>query len=194
MNCETFNDRLPEYLEDTLSAAEQAAAREHLGKCAGCQQALAQQEALAKSIRLSFQLETQRLSLHPTTKQNILNALKRREFPPTVWESLQAFFAVLRRHPAWVGSAFLCLVLLITGGRFYFGSGRHSSTQATVKNDRITYVIDVPIQTEVHVYRRQNNMVVDAIVTETVVINGSFSENTKPWPSSQPKINQWKPL
>jgi predicted anti-sigma-YlaC factor YlaD len=189
MNCEDFNDRLPEFLEDTLSTADQAAAREHVRKCVACRQASAQQEALAKTIRLSFQLETQRLSLHPTTKQNILNALKRREFPPTVWESVQAFFAVLRRHPASVGSAFLCLVLLITGGRFYLDSAKYSPAQATLKDNRITYDIDIPIQTEMHVFRRQNNMVVDAVVTESSAIDASFSENMRSSPSLQPRIN-----
>ena len=113
MNCENFNDRLPEYLEDTLSTAEQAAAREHVQKCGACQQALAQQEALEKSIRLSFHRETQRLSLHPETKRNILNAVKRPEFRPTAWENVQGFFAVLWRHPAWAGAVLVCLAVLI---------------------------------------------------------------------------------
>src|SRR5271157_2737664 len=147
MNCENFNDRLPEYLEDTLSIAEQAAAGEHVQKCGACQQALAQQEALAKSIRLAFNRETQRLSLRPETRLNILNALKRPEFPPTAWENVQAFLTVLWRHPAWAGTVFLCLVLLICGSRFYLDSAKHPFAQSSVKNDRVTYLIDVPIQT-----------------------------------------------
>src|ERR1700722_3202572 len=165
MSCEDFNDRLPEFLEDALSTADQAAAREHVQKCVACQQALAQQEALAKTIRLSFHRETQRLSLRPETKRNILNTLKRPEFPPTAWENIQGFFAVLWRHPAWAGTVLLCLVLLVSGRRFYQDSARPSSAQATVKDNRITYYIDIPIQTEMHVYRRQKNMVVDAVVT-----------------------------
>jgi hypothetical protein len=189
MNCENFNDRLPEYLEDTLSTAEQAAAREHVQRCGACRQALAQQEAFAKSIRLSFNRETQRLSLRPEQKRNILNALKQPEFSPTAWEKIQAFFAVLRRHPAWAGTVLLCVVLLICGSRFYLDSAKQSSGQATVKDDRITWVIDVPIETEMHVYRRQNNMVVDAVVTEISVVDASFSENIRSSPSSQPHIN-----
>jgi hypothetical protein len=189
MNCENFNDGLPEFLEGSLSSAEQAAARQHVQKCVACQQALAQQEALARSIRFSFNLETQGLALRPETKRNILNALKRPKFAPTAWERVQAFCAVLWRHPAWAGTVLLCLVLLISGGRFYQDSAKLSSTQATVKDDRITYDIDVPIQTEMHVYRRQNNMVVDAVVTEITVIDASFSKNTRSSPSSQPHIN-----
>jgi predicted anti-sigma-YlaC factor YlaD len=189
MNCENFNDRLPEYLEDTLSTADQAAAREHVQKCDACKKALAQHEALAKSIRLSFHRETQRLSLRPETKRNILNALKRPDYPPIAWERIQAFFALLWRHPAWAGTVLLCLVLLISGSRFYLDSTEQSSAQATLKDNRITYDIDIPIQTEMHVYRRENNMVVDAVVTESSVIDASFSENMRSSPSSQPHIN-----
>ncbi len=189
MNCENFNDWLPEYLDETLSAAEQAAAREHVQKCGACQRALAQQEAFAKSIRLSFNHETQRLYLRPETRRNILNAQKRPGLPPTAWENIQTFFAVLWRHPTWAGAVLLCLVLLISGSRFHLRSAKHSSPQATVKDDRITYVIDVPIQTQMHVYHRQNNMVVDAVVTEISVIEASFSENTRASHSLQPHIN-----
>ena len=189
MNCENFNDRLPEYLEDTLSTADQAAAREHVQKCGACKNALAQQEALAKSIRLSFHRETQRLSLRPETKRNILNALKRPEFPPTAWERIPAFFAVLWRHPAWAGTVLVCLVLLISANRLYLDLARHSSSQTTVKDDRITCVINVPIQTEMRVFRKQNNMVVDAVVTDISVIDASFSENIRSSPSSHSHIN-----
>jgi hypothetical protein len=194
MNCENFNDCLPEFLEDTMSTAEQAAAREHVQKCAACQQALAQQEALARSIRLLFARDTQRLSLRPETKRNILNALKQPKIPPTAWERIQTLFAFFRRHPAWAGTAVLCLALLISGRRIYLNSAKRSSTQATVKDNRITYDIDVPIQTEMHIYRRENNMVVDAVVTEMSVIDASFSEPMRSSPLSQPNINKHNTL
>jgi hypothetical protein len=189
MNCEDFNDRLLEYLEDALSTADQAAAQEHVQKCGVCQKALAHQEALSKSIRFSFHRDTQRLSLRPETKRNILNALKRPAMPLTPLERVQAFFAVLWRHPAWTGTVLVCLVLLIPASRLCLDSARRSSAQATVKEDRITCVINVPIQTEMRAFRRQNNMVVDAVVTENSTIDASFSENMRSSHSSQPPIN-----
>jgi Putative zinc-finger len=189
MNCENFAEQLPEYLDGALSETEQAVAEEHIQKCGVCQSMLAQQEAFAKSLRLSFERETQGLSLRPEVKRNILNALKRPEFPPTARENIQAFFAFLWQHPAGAGTVLFCLVLLIFGRRFYQDSANYSSTQGTAKDDRITYVIDVPIQTEMHVYRRQNNMVVDAVVTEISVIDASFSENTRSAPLSNSHIN-----
>src|SRR5260370_37117322 len=103
MNCENFNEWLPEYLDETLSTAEQAAAREHVQKCGACQQAVARQEAFAKSIRLSFNRETQGLSLSAETRQSILSALKQQRLQPTSWERLRTFFAVLWRKPVWAG-------------------------------------------------------------------------------------------
>src|SRR5689334_16066344 len=118
MNCENFNNRLPEYLDDTLSAAEQAAAREHLQKCGSCQRALAHHEALAESIRLSFTGATQRLSLRPETRLNILNALERPKRSRPFWETIQALLTIPWRHPAWAGTVLLCLGLLIFSSRF----------------------------------------------------------------------------
>jgi hypothetical protein len=190
MNCENFNDRLPEYLDETLSLAEQTTAREHVQKCGACQQALARQEAFAKSIRLSFNRETQGLSLRPETRRNILNALKRPELRPTAWESIQTFFAVLWRQRARAGAVLLCLWLIIAGSHLHRHPAQHSSPQASAPEARNIYVIDVPIQTEMHVHRRQNNMVVDAVVTKVSIINASSSENIGPPPSSKPSSNQ----
>jgi hypothetical protein len=176
-------------LEDTLSAADQAAAREHVEKCGVCQKTLAQQETFENSIRLSFHRETQGLSLRPETKRTILNAVKRAESSPTLSESIQAFFAAIRRYLAWVGIVVVCSVLLISARRFYLGSTMNSSAQATVKDDRITCVINVPIRNEMPVYRKENNTVVDAVVIENSVMDAGFSENIRSFPSSQPHIN-----
>ncbi|MDB6017973.1 MAG: hypothetical protein JWR19_2462 [Pedosphaera sp.] len=180
MNCENFNDRLPEYLDETLSTTEQAAAREHVQKCGACQQAVARQEALAKSIRLSFNRETQGLSLSAETRQNILNALKQPSLQPTSWERLRACCAVLWLKPVRVGLVLLCLLLLISGSRFHRQRAERSTLPATAQAASDIYVIDVPIETEMHFYRRQNNRVVDAVVTGVSVIDASFSGNLSP--------------
>jgi anti-sigma factor RsiW len=166
MNCEEYNERLPEYLDETLPAAEQAAAREHVQKCGACRQAAARQEAFGKFIRLSFHRETQGLSLSPKSRQNILDALQHEETQP-----LRAFFAVVWRKPVWAGLAFLCLSL------FIFGS--YINRQAISREADATYVVDVPMGTETYFYRRQNNRVVDAVVTGVLDANfsGNFTQN-----------------
>ncbi|MDB6037902.1 MAG: hypothetical protein JWM99_1743 [Verrucomicrobiales bacterium] len=189
MNCGDFNDRLPEYLDDALSATQGAAAREHLQKCSDCQRVLAREETFGKTFRSSLNRETQILSLNPAVRRNILNAAKQPPVPPTAREIIRAYFAILWRRPAAAGIAFLCFVSLIFAHRFYPGSAKHSFAQAIMEDERITYAIDVPIQTPIHVYRRQNNMVIDAVVTGISVIDASFSENMRPSASAQPPIN-----
>ena len=183
MNCESFNDRLPEYLDGALPAAEQADAAEHVQKCGDCRRALARQEAFAKSIRLSFDRETKGLSLRPETRRNILNALEP-GVRPSVWESIRASSAIVWRQPAWSGAVLFCLLLIISGSHFY-----RRPTKDTVMGGRNDCVIDVPLQTEAYVYRTQNNMVVDAVVTVTGVAEGGFSETIRPSTSSKPHIN-----
>lgn len=172
MNCEKFNDQLPEFLDETLSAAEQAAAREHVQNCVACRQALAREEALAKSIRLSFDLETQNLSLSAETRQSILKAWKQRELGrASAWERLREWCTIHPWKPALAGLVFFCCVLLFISG------SRLLPPQPPARGSGEIYIIDVPMQAEVHLYRRQGNRVVDALVTGATVINASFLES-----------------
>ncbi|HZM01635.1 MAG TPA: zf-HC2 domain-containing protein [Candidatus Saccharimonadales bacterium] len=168
MNCETFNDLLPEYLDETLPAGEQAAVREHVLKCGTCQRTLAREEASAKSIRFSFNRETEGLSLRPEIRQNILIAANQPEAAPSIRENIRACWASLWRQPAWAGAVLFCLLLLVFGALFYLHPAKRSSAQAS------TYVIDVPLQTETYIYRRHNNTVVDAVVTGVSVIDAKL--------------------
>lgn len=179
MNCENFNDQLPEYLDGTLADGEQAAAREHVEKCVGCQRALAWQEAFAKTLRLSMNRQTQGLSLRPEMRRNIKKATEARAPLPTVLESIRAFFAFNWRRPAWAGAAMLGLLLLVFGNYFYQHPAKDFVQRIADKGDRYTYVINIPIQTETHVDRNQNNMTVDALVTGDSVIDLSFAEDNK---------------
>jgi hypothetical protein len=156
MNCEIFNQRLPEYLDEALAAGELAAAREHVQSCDVCQRAVARQEAFAKSIRLSIEREIGGLSLAADTRRNILSAVTRPERRET--------FAFFWRHPVWVGAAVLALLISI-------GFIRVS------KINRDVCVVDVPIRAEAHFYHRERGLVVDDMVTETTVIDAAYSEN-----------------
>jgi Putative zinc-finger len=184
MNCENFNDQMPEYLDGSLTTAQQASARQHVEKCLDCQRALARQEAFAKSIRLSLNRETEGLSLRPDTRRNIVKA-----FEPTRRASIWLFFEAIWRRPAWVGIVLTGLLLLISGRHFYRHPAKIPAQQTAAKDGRFTYAINVPIQTETQIDRRQNNMAVDAVVTGAGVIDLSFSEDNRQSPSMNPNIN-----
>ncbi len=184
MNCEDFNDQLPEYLDESLTAAQQTAAWEHVEKCIDCQRALARQQAFAKSIRHSLSQKTQGLSLRPEVRRNIVKA-----FEPTHQASIWSFFEAVWRRPVWVGVVLLGLLLLTFSNHFYRHPAKIPAQQTAAKDGRLTYAINVPIQTETHINRRQNNMAVDAVVTGVGVIDLSFSEDNRPSPSMKPNIN-----
>lgn len=192
MNCEQFNDRLPEYLDETLSAAEQFAAREHIQNCPACRQALASEEAFAKSIRLSFERETQRLSLGAEARQNILRACTQRELQPTSsWQRLLAFFMDSPWKPVWAGLVLLGIVLFISGNRLLHRQPVSlASFQPVARESADIYVVDVPIEAETHLYRRQENRVVDAVVKGATVINATFSESPSPASSLKRHVHQ----
>jgi anti-sigma factor RsiW len=150
MNCEKFNEQMLEYLDETLPAAEQSAARDHIQTCHECQRSLARQQAFAKSIQGSFVMDTQGLALRPETKRNILSSVRRGNIFEIFWV-----------RAALAGAAVACLAaFLITGARYH----------SMAKTNHDTLVVDVPTQTQTHIYRRQKNMVIDDVVTETTDI------------------------
>ena len=51
MNCQAFENHLDEYLEGVLANAAYNAAAAHLQRCSGCQQRLAQMQALRAALR-----------------------------------------------------------------------------------------------------------------------------------------------
>ena len=179
MNCEQFNDQLPEYLDKTLPAAALAAARDHVHQCDACQRNLARQEALAKSIRFSLHQETEGLSLSPEARRNILNTLNQKKLPAiprdNILDRILDFFAILWRQPARAGAILLCLLLFISGSHFVLRQVIPASPPPTARDKRITYTFNVPIQATRHVDRRQGNMIVDSVVTEVGVVDADFS-------------------
>lgn len=176
MNCESLTDRLPEYLDGTLPATEHAAAQQHIEECAVCRQAVVRQKAFAKSVQLTLNREVQGLSLSAKTRQNILDALKQPEpEPATSWKRLASYLTIAWRKPTWAGLAFVCLLLFIFGNRFYLQPARRSAPQAMAHEAGDIYVVDVPIESETHFFRRQNGNVVDTVVKGAGLISANFS-------------------
>jgi anti-sigma factor RsiW len=179
MNCETFNDRLPECLDGALTETEAVAASAHARECAACRKELARQERLAKAMRGSLERDARGLSLSVETRQRILRTLETKESTPTDWGGIRTLFAVTRERIALGGTVTLCLLLSFCGGYLYLRSKNSPPRQAS--DDKLySYNVDVPLQTEIHVFRAQGDTIVDAIITEAGVAEASFVENTVP--------------
>ncbi|MGO8700881.1 MAG: zf-HC2 domain-containing protein [Limisphaerales bacterium] len=178
MKCEDFSDKLPEYLDGMLSVAEQAAAQEHLQQCTRCQRLLQHQGALAKLLRFALDQETHGLSLDLETRRNILDAWRQPKPRRKAWDRAPAWLALIWRRPAWTGAVLLSLLLLISGAILY----RHpaASTALPSTATKSFCVIDVPIQTKIHVSRNENNIMVDAVIPGVMVAQATFSRDTIP--------------
>jgi anti-sigma factor RsiW len=180
MNCEDFNDKLPEFLDGLLSAPEQTATREHLQQCLCCQKSWRHQAVLAKSIRLAFKQETDGLSLNPETRRNILNACNQREPRRKASDGVLAWLAAIWRRSAWTGAVLFLLLLLIFRGVLYDRPTTAPALPSATAPPRKLCVIDVPIKTKIHVSRTEKNMMVDAVIPSVMVAQATFSGEAKP--------------
>ena len=187
MNCGTFHDLLHEYLDERLDAEDQAAAREHLRQCDACRRAFLREQALAKSMRQFLDRATAGLSVRPGLRQNVLQALKPEPVASNNWWSAWQRFISIR--PAGAVAALLGVVLLFVGIQFYRRAAKDATPQTIAQTGHYTCVINVPMQTQTHVFRRQDNTVEDVIVSSTSVGHASFLEDrepSSPKPSSNP--------
>lgn len=140
MTCQEFTDQLPDYLDETLDAAERADAQRHLEACRECQLALRRTHALGRSLQCALERETAHLALTPDRRETILRAA--RSVPAEVPAGRSAW-RWLFGHPlrALAAAAALAAVLLVTGQL-----QRQRSERAKHDRARSTWSIDVPFQ------------------------------------------------
>ena len=189
MNCETFHDLLHEYLDETLDAEFQAATREHLRQCDACRHACLREQAFAKSMGLSLDRATAGLSVRPGMRQYVLQALESKPAPSNAWWRAWQRLISIRLRPAGAVATLLGGLLLFVGIQLYRQTAKVAAPQTIAQTGRHPCVINVPIQTQTHVFRRQDNTIEDAIASSTGVGNASFFENSEqpsPKPSSKP--------
>jgi hypothetical protein len=141
---------------------------------------LERQEALAKSIRFAFDQKTRGLSLNLETRRNILNARMQHKPRRKAWDGAPAWLAVIWRRPAWTGAVFLFLLLLISRVVLYHQPAESPDVPSGAAQARNFCVIDVSIQTKIHVARNENNMMVDAVIPGVTVAQATFTRGSIP--------------
>ena len=187
MNCNNFKAVLHEYLDETLHADVQAAAREHLQQCSDCRRAVMREETFANSIRHSLDRATAGLSLRPEMRRNILEALESNSALPNTWLHTCQNFIWTAVRPARASAALLCLLLLFFGVQFYRRTAKDAPPKTTAQASQYSWVIHVPIPAQTYVFQHQNNAVVDAIAASVAVGHAGFFEDKKPSPERSPK-------
>ena len=130
MNCKSFNDVLHEYLDETLDAEDQAAAREHLRRCDPCRSALLRERAFSESVGRSFDRTTAGLSLRSGMRQDVLRALESEPASSSAWSGILRRLFSLRLRPAGAMATFLGVALLILVAALHHHVSRDSAPQA----------------------------------------------------------------
>lgn len=188
MNCEAFHDLLHEYLDETLDAGVQDAAREHLRQCDVCRHAFLREQALAKFMGQSLNRATAGLTVRPEIRRNVFRALESKPAPSNTWWRAWQRFIFIPRRSAGAVAMFLGVLLLIFGIQLHRRTAKEGAPHTIAQAAHYACVINVPIQTQTHVFKRQNNTIEDAIAYGTSVAHGGFFEdsNTPSKPSSKP--------
>ena len=172
MNCRGFQKRLYEYLDGTLSSARSVAAEKHLGGCRACREAVREEQEVAQFLSARLQQSAEAIALDPGLEGRIARTLRQK--PASVGDDRP----LNRLWPrfAWPLAAAVLSIVAILAGRFFF-AGRVSQPQTvSIKGGarQSDVIIHVSYGVPTYTFRREGNVVTDAITYDTRVENGSL--------------------
>jgi len=176
MNCEHLRESLYEYLDDSLSPSEKAAAQRHLAECASCREAVRREQQLAHSLSSRFELAVQPLSLDPAAQRSMVAALSRKISPLPVRPPV-SFWS---RFALPLSAATAVLVLGIWMGRSFI-SGRDSTAHVQPYAAERGVVVHISYSQPQYIFQKKGSMVIDSLVSDTRVADGAMV------------VNNWKP-
>jgi predicted anti-sigma-YlaC factor YlaD len=185
MNCDTFHDLLQEYLDETLDANVQAAAHQHLAQCDNCRGACLREQSLAKFMEQSLERATAGLSVRPGIQQNVLRTLEWESTPFSGWRRAWQSLTSIAIRPMGTVAALLVVLLFVVGIHLYRQAVKDTTFRATAQNGQHNYVIDIPMRTQTHVFRRQDSTIEDSLASSLSVGHANlFEDRAQPSPPS----------
>lgn len=172
MNCRSFQDRLYEYVEGSLSTGAQAAADRHLAGCSACRQAVSKEQRLAQTVSHGLRSGAKRLTLRPEIRSQILAAAEVESRPP-VRESVAELWKRLFRLAVIPVSLVLIAGCLLVR---YLPSAetRRTETAGAAQNGRSIVSIQISYRVPTYKFHQEGAQVVDSLSDETVVASGTF--------------------
>ena len=182
MNCRRFQNRLHEYVEGALSTGTQAAADRHLDRCTACRQAVSQEQQLAQILPERLTQGTATVTLRPAIRQRILTAL---EYSPAA--NPHSLVCLWNRFARPLGiTASLLLIATFLAINFFSGARVHETKTVRSNGRDIHPIVSIDLSYHVPTYkfRREGNLVVDALSYETVVASGTL------WTDNQGRVQE----
>jgi len=182
MNCQRFQNRLHEYVEGTLSTGTQAAAERHLAGCTVCRQAVSQEQQLAQILPERLTQGTATVTLRPAIRQSILMACE--SSLAADGESVISFWSRFARPLGIAVSSLLIVTFLLVS--FFSGARVHEMKTVRSNGRDIHPIVSIDLSYHVPTYkfRREGNLVVDALSYETVVASGTL------WTDNQGRVQE----
>ena len=177
MNCEYLRENLYEHLDGSLSASDRAAAERHIAGCPACREAVRRESQVARSLSAGFEQTVAAVELGSAGQRRIAGAVGR-NVANVEEQSLILFWRRLIFPFAAMASG---LIVLFWVGRHFAGErnphleARRASTLGGNREMQIHYSYSVPEYT----FRKDGNRVVDALTSETVVVDESFAEKNE---------------
>ena len=181
MNCQSFQNELPEYAEGSLAAGRRQAADRHLAACADCRRRLQQELRMAETLARGFQQITGPLTLPPGFQERLLAALQNNGEPTVV--PLRKPIPTGWRHLVWPAS--LAAGVLITCFRLshlvpdVWPPGRAALSVAASQPQTemvLHFVFCVPTYT----FHRDGNQVVDVLANESCTVDITLHRDQSP--------------
>ena len=179
MNCQEFNERLYEHLDEALPTNVQAAAREHLQLCEDCRRALEREKVMAQFLDSSLNLATARLSISPELRRRIVETPRVRPVAPGIFSLIWQWFALKSIRFAGAAAALLVAILLFVGLHNHPHPAAKSPSPVAPNNNLEICVIDVPFYTETHLLQQQDGHVLDTISSSAAVGHALLFESTQ---------------
>jgi len=179
MNCQGFQDKVFEYLDEELSASAQSEIEAHLESCAACRHVVQTHRALAARIHR----ETAPLLFRPEWTQRMEAALA--EAPNTpAWEHPVLGFWRRFAWPVAIAAA------LLAAGGLSFRQPFHprvQSSKAALRPVPATISVRFSSCDPAYTFRWEHNLVVDALTCTPCVVeeNHLLSLNQKHIPPTQ---------
>ncbi len=172
MNCEHLREILYDYLDDSLSPSGKAAAEKHLAGCPFCREAVRRESQLAQSLSSRLEQAVETVALDPVARRGLAKAVERkiaesRERPLVLlWSRLALPFAT---------AAVILMAAIWMEHHFVAGQNSHLETaRVPTPADNREVLIHVSYSVPGYTFRKEGNLVTDALTCETLVADGAL--------------------
>lgn len=172
MNCEHLRETLYDYLDDSLSPSEQAAAERHLAGCLVCQEAVRRESQLAQSLFSRLEQAVETVALDPAAQRGMATAVERkmaasRDRPLVLfWSRLALPFAT---------AAVILMAAIWMEHHFIARRNSHLETvRILTPADNREVLIHVSYSVPGYTFRKEGNRVIDALTCDTLVADGTL--------------------